>query len=324
MTSDPFEVTTAVPEKVATTHNNEALATQGAQTSETTTTETNVELRTADKTATETTDETDAETLEQTDTEESDTEDEVETKNESKDPKPKKKNGFQRRVNKLNQEIEYWRTEAIKNQKVAAPSKEEKSESKPLVQAMGKPDKDKFETHDEYIEALAEWKADQKFKTIQEENRQNSAIEAALKKQNEHFARVETFKDDHEDFDDVWAGLKVPLTLAMSETIKESDLGPDLMYALAKDPKECARIAKLTPLAAARELGKLEVKVSKSQNSDSESLVEVKPKTIVKESVVNPVKARGASVKKDIYDPELPLEDFIKLRNAEERARHAR
>lgn len=321
MTLDPFEVTTSVPEKPATAQTNEALATQGAQTSETTT-ETKVESKTADETATETTVEPDADALEETDTEESDNEDESETKKESKE-KPKKQTGFQRRVNKLNKEIDYWRTEAIKNQKVAAPVNEN-TETKPQVQLAGKPDKDKFATHDEYIEALAEWKADQKFKSIQEEHRQNSAKDAALKKQNDHFARVETFKDDHDDFDDVWSKLKVPLTLAMSETIKESDLGPDLMYALAKDPKECARIAKLTPLAAARELGKLEVKVSKSQASDPDALVEVKPKTIVKESVVNPVRARGAAVKKDIYDPELPLEDFIKLRNAEERARHAR
>lgn len=322
--NDPFTVTTRVPEKPATTTvvTNETLAKPGNEPSEKLKTDTKVETKPADQTATESTDDEVTETPEETDTEES-SDEEVETKPENDDPKPKKKSGFQRRVEKLNarisaaeQEREYWKNEAIKNQRV--PTKEEA----PLkVQATGKPDKDKFGTHDEYIEALAEWKADQKFKAIEEERKQNSAKEAAQKRLNDHFSRVETFKEDHEDFDETWSSLKVPLTLAMTEAIKESDLGPDLMYALAKDPKECARIAKLTPLAAARELGKLEIKVSKSP---SDPLVEVKPKTTnVTEQVVTPVKPRGGTNKKSVYDPELSFDEYAKLRDAEERARYA-
>ncbi len=322
--ADLFTVTTNVPEKPATTPpTNETLAAKpGDNTSEIKTTKDPVELK-ADDTASEPTDPIGDEPLEETDPEDPNPEDEkLETKT-KEDPKPKKKNGFQRRVNKLNQEIEFWKSEAIKNQRPnAAPVKEEQVTAK--TPDTGKPDKEKFATHDEYIEAVAEWKADQKFKAIQEEQRQNSLKEAAQRKQNEHFSRLEAFKESVDDFDDVWGSLKVPLTLAMSETIKESDLGPDLMYALAKDPKECARIAKLTPLAAARELGKLESKVSKSLSSDGDPKDAVKPEIIVKEPVVNPVRPRGATSKKRIDDPDISTDDYIRLRNAEERARYAR
>jgi hypothetical protein len=44
----------------------------------------------------------------------------------------------------------------------------------------------------------------------------------------------------------------------MNDTIFESERGPELAYFLAKHPDECARIEKLKPFAAARELGKIE------------------------------------------------------------------
>lgn len=313
-----FDVTTGVPEQTATTTTNEALATKtGDATSETKTVEEKVDPK-ADETASESTEDPTEDTLEETESEESETEDKLETKPE--DQKPKKKSGFQRTKEKLNREIEYWRTEAIKNQKPTQIAKEETVVAK--VAESGKPDKAKYETHDEYIEAVAEWKADQKFKSYQEDAKKTSAQEAAQKKLSEHFARVESFKEAHEDFDEAWETLsdkKIFITLAMQETIKKSNAGPALMYALAKDHKECARIAKLEPLEAAEALGELKYKISKSSTESSES---VKPKTIVKDPVVNPVRTRGASNKKNAAEAN-DLDEYIQIRGAEERARSA-
>jgi hypothetical protein len=48
----------------------------------------------------------------------------------------------------------------------------------------------------------------------------------------------------------------------MAETIKASDLGPDLAYWLGSNPKEADRISRLSPLAQAKEIGKIEAKLS--------------------------------------------------------------
>ena len=321
MSEPVFTVTTSVPEKPAVAPSNEALATKSGEEkpSEPAKPADPVKPETAEEPASEPIESEDEVVPEETDPEDSEPEEKLETKPE--DPKPKKKTGFQRTKDKLNREIEFWKTEAIKNQRqTAVPVREEPVPVK--ANDTGKPDKAKFATHDDYIEAVAEWKADQKFKAIQEEQRQNSVKAEAQRKQNEHFQRLEAFKEANEDFDDVWGSLKVQMSLAMGETIKESELGPELMYALAKDQKECARIAKLSPLAAARELGKLEVKVSKSSGTESPGTV--KPQTIVKDATVNPVRPRGASNKKSIYDPDISVDDFIQIRNADERAKAAR
>jgi hypothetical protein len=48
----------------------------------------------------------------------------------------------------------------------------------------------------------------------------------------------------------------------MAETIKASDIGPDLAYWLGSNPKEADRISRLSPLLQAREIGKIEAKLS--------------------------------------------------------------
>jgi hypothetical protein len=48
----------------------------------------------------------------------------------------------------------------------------------------------------------------------------------------------------------------------MAETIKSSDIGPDLAYWLGSNPKEADRISRLSPLLQAREIGKIEAKIT--------------------------------------------------------------
>jgi hypothetical protein len=54
---------------------------------------------------------------------------------------------------------------------------------------------------------------------------------------------------------------KLPLTGTMEVAIMESDFGPDLLYWLAKHPEECRRIAGLSPVSSARELGRIEERI---------------------------------------------------------------
>ena len=74
--------------------------------------------------------------------------------------------------------------------------------------------------------------------------------------------REEEARSKYDDFDQVAYNPNLPITDAMAETIRASDIGPDLAYHLGQNPKEAERIARLSPLHQARELGKIEAKLA--------------------------------------------------------------
>ena len=81
----------------------------------------------------------------------------------------------------------------------------------------------------------------------------------------------------------------------MAETIQYSDLGPDLAYWLGSNPKEAERIARLSPILQAREIGKIEVRLSDNPP--------VK-KTTSAPTPISPVTARSSgSPSHDTTDP---------------------
>ena len=74
--------------------------------------------------------------------------------------------------------------------------------------------------------------------------------------------REEEARSKYDDFDQVAYNPNLPITDAMAETIRASDIGPDLAYHLGQNPKEAERIARLSPLHQAREIGKIEAKLA--------------------------------------------------------------
>jgi len=74
--------------------------------------------------------------------------------------------------------------------------------------------------------------------------------------------REEEARSKYDDFEQVAYNPNLRVTDVMAETIKASDLGPDLAYWLGSNPKEAERISRLSPLLQAREIGKIEAKLS--------------------------------------------------------------
>ena len=240
--------------------------------------------------------------------EEEETKEELEAKTNEEPKPPKKKGGFQKKIVKLEQEKEYWRQEALRAQTTAKPIE-------PVIPPKDlttRPKATDFATHDEYLEQLVEWKADQKIAAIQTKRQQDEAKTQVQNKFNTHNSRVISFKESHEDFDEVIDNVStIPMSIAVQESILDSDHGPEMMYALGNDPKEFKRICSLPPLQAAREMGKLETKFIKPATTSSNEKTTRAPKP------VSPVRTRGASVPKDLNDPNLPYEEFKRLRNEE-------
>lgn len=261
------------------------------------------------------TEETEAKDVEDESSEEESDEEEGK-EDESEKEKPRKKGGFQRRIDKLNARYaeERQQREALEQRLAqlegAGDSKSKKVETK--VEAGGKPSPDDYESHADYVDALTDWKIDQREKAKVEHEQKSKLQTEQQKLIQDHSARVESFKKKTADFDDVLSEVdEIPVSPAVQELILTSDNGPALMYELAKNPEEFERINKLSPLAAARELGRLESKLSAQASEEKKP----EPKKLTKApKPIDPVGTGKGSVAKSIDDPNLSFSEYERMR----------
>lgn len=139
--------------------------------------------------------------------------------------------------------------------------------SKPEAEtAPQRPKPEDFATTEEYVEAVATMKAQEYYRS-QMETTEKQRREMAARQHHEQVAtsfkqRETAAMEKYEDFEEVAYNPLIPITRPMAEAIQESELGPELAYHLGKNPQEADRIARLSPLSQAKELGKLEAKLS--------------------------------------------------------------
>lgn len=158
------------------------------------------------------------------------------------------------------------------------------------------PKREKYGSYEEFIEARATWRAEQaaeaKARKILEDSRKSSEDERAKQSHDkalrEWNSRIETARDEIEDFDEVTSSSESVLTRAMSDAIVESPQGARIAYYLAKNPAEAERISKLSGSRQAAEIVRLEEKVSQPAKQPSKA-----------PSPINPVGTKGAEVTKD-------------------------
>jgi len=127
-----------------------------------------------------------------------------------------------------------------------------------MTKADVEPQIEDFETMDAYLNAR------DTFKESKAEKRE------APQEQHDYSARddlVETGTDKYDDFEDVVFSQDVRITAGMADAIFEIDdlnLQADVAYFLGQNPKESAKIAKLSERRQIAEIAKLEMKVSKA------------------------------------------------------------
>lgn len=201
------------------------------------------------------------------------------------DPPPKKDKGVGKRINELVRQREAARREAEQARREA---EELRKTGKPEAE----PKESDFGSYSEFLKAVARYELNQQLKTEREESekkasqRERERYKAEVSEQFQE--RIAEFKEKTKDFDDVVEGSGIldipasPTMEAMSLAISESDSGPQLLYHLAQNMKEAYRIARLSPFAAAREIGKLEAKLPelvKQTSSAPAPIAPVKPKS---------------------------------------------
>lgn len=117
------------------------------------------------------------------------------------------------------------------------------------------PPADQFESPEAYAEALAE-------KRAQELIAQREAAKQQAVIMEQYHDKEEEVRGKYDDFDQVAYNPNLPITDVMAETIRASEIGPELAYHLGSNPKEAERIARLSPFLQAKEIGKIEAKLA--------------------------------------------------------------
>lgn len=196
-------------------------------------------------------------------------------------PKRKSDGGFQRRIDELTRKNHELRRELDR-------SRTDRPTPDKVTQPMAGPPKfQDFNTYEEYLDARQDWKDQEREKQRTQKQTQQQERQQMGELLNTFDERAEKLREKYEDFDDVCFGDHVVITEAMGMVIMDSELGPEINYYLGRNPKEALRIAKLGPYAAAREIGKLELKLeqqppTKKQPSNApEPITPVKPKAPV-------------------------------------------
>lgn len=154
----------------------------------------------------------------------------------------------------------------------------ERQAAQPSQAAVVNPQIDQFESPEAYAEALAYRKAEELIAQRELQRHQTEVVEA-------YHDREEEVRAKYTDFDQVAYNPNLRITTEMAQTIQSSDIGPELAYHLGTNPKEAERISRLTPLAQAREIGRLEAKlvaepVTKKVSSAPAPIAPVVPRSI--------------------------------------------
>lgn len=163
---------------------------------------------------------------------------------------------------KLERRNERERTERASQSKVQA-------EQQQVVEPSEKPVRENFYTDDEFIDALTEFKAEEVINR-RESAKQRQAAEnlqqaEAERQSDRRRTLLEVGEDKYDDFEEVVKGSKLRIAEPAYLAMLESDISSDLVYHLAKNEDEAERISAMTPYAQAKEIGKLEDKLTAKQ-----------------------------------------------------------
>jgi hypothetical protein len=111
-----------------------------------------------------------------------------------------------------------------------------------------RPTREGFASDEDYIDALTDYKIDQRMQAAPKQD--NTNVEWAT--------RIAETRNSHEDYDDV-VGMVASITLPQlaTEAIVSSKFGPEIVYALGKDPERAEQISRMSPGAAAMEIGEI-------------------------------------------------------------------
>lgn len=216
--------------------------------------------------------------------------------------------GVQKRIDRLTRERYRLQGEldAMRRQQVQAPERQAPQPTE------GAPTPEQFQSYEQYLEAKAEWKAEQKVAEVlrrqQESTKQQSAQAERAKLQQTWETRVDAATDLYDDFEEVALAPDLPVSGPMAEALQRAEKGADVLYYLGKHRDVAAQIASLDPFSAAIRIGEIAATLARPAPK----------KTTSAPPPINPVGAR-ATVSKD--PDKMSTDEWLSWRNQQIKAR---
>lgn len=132
---------------------------------------------------------------------------------------------------------------------------------KPKPTETPKPKQEDFEEYDKYVEALTDWKVDQKIKAQNKEAQEKEMDGRTAEAEKDFRKKLDEGKERYSDFEEVAMNPTAPITQAMVQILHECENPADIAYYLGRNTKECAAISNMTPFQAAKAIGKIEAEI---------------------------------------------------------------
>lgn len=183
------------------------------------------------------------------------------------------------------------------------------------------PNLNDYPDYDKYNEAVIEYKIDVREKNrevAEQQKKEQEKQEQERKKQSEvdhnFYTKVNKVLEKYPDYHEAIQAVPFDLHVSVLSAIKESEVGPEVAYYLAKNPSDAERISNLSkanPLAAVKEIGKIEAKLTLVQSPVIKTTKQVT-------QAPEPIKPLGGTANPTTKSlDELSIDEYMKKRNEE-------
>jgi hypothetical protein len=183
---------------------------------------------------------------------------------------------------------------------------------KPATATDKAPDINDYPDYADYIKASVMYDLRQEDKVKKQAEEQEKVKNRQAEVDRKFYTRVNKVVEKLSDYQDVIRTANLSLQTPVLEAIKESEVGPEIAYYLAKNPSVVEKIAEMVSISSAvREIGKIEAKLSETPAPTPKQTKQVT-------QAPEPIKPTGgnAAPTKKSYE-EMSPEEFMKQRNAE-------
>lgn len=202
--------------------------------------------------------------------------DDVPGDDEPEEPKPRRNNRTEKRFRQLTERLRDKDAEIADlagqvktlTEMMKAPEKQEQPD------ADARPQRDSYDDDDAYIEALADWRADKRVKEELSRYEQDSAVRSqereAQRLSDAYAEKLEAARERHDDYDEVVGESDLIVSADVKQAILESDLGPEVVYYLATNPKDVEHLNGLSSVQLGRAMGRIEASLEDKDEKEEE------------------------------------------------------
>lgn len=222
---------------------------------------------------------------------------------EEKQPEEKPRNSMQERMDEITRarreaerEAEYWKARAKAGDQPAQKADPE-----------GRPARDTYQSDEDYLEALADWKVDQRLSKKEAETTAKQAGEARATSWN---TKLESARAEFADHQAVLDACDKQINVNVSDALLEHEHGAKVAYELAKNPDLIDKLNGMSATQAAFEVAKIGAKFDKAPEAATPS-----PKPAAVSRAPAPAASKVGSSRSTAPSPEeMTMDEYVAWR----------